>query len=443
MKKIFALFLAIITIAAAVPAASAAESDYTFDVESYAEAVYLVNLDTGLVVYERGADERRSPASTTKIMSAALALELCAGDPETTMVTVPEDVWDEFEGISISSAGLEPGEQLSLYDLVHCMLLQSANEAASTVAAFFGGDEFIAKMNQKAAALGCANTHFTNPHGLYNEDHYTSARDMYKIAQWAMNVPGFYEISQKYYFTTDATNAHPDGISLSTTISLQNPNTYYYTSYIQGIKTGTIPQSGRCLVSTAEKDGKSYLLVLLGCPLETTSQVWADDSSVFNETRAIYDWAFENLRTVEVANTDTIVTEIELRYAREKDALVLYAGGELYSIVNAEFDGELPVTFEPNVPERVLAPVEAGDVVGTAKVYVDGRYIGDVDLISRESIDRNGFSMVMDILGDIFSSRIAQIILGLVFLVVLAYLYYIFVVVARQKKKKKQTRKRR
>ncbi|MBR5045618.1 MAG: D-alanyl-D-alanine carboxypeptidase, partial [Oscillospiraceae bacterium] len=175
-KKIIAISALLIIIIGSVSPAFAAPTNIELGVEVTAEAAYVVNEDTGRVVYQKNADKKMYPASTTKIMSAALAMSMC-DDLEGTMVTVPYDIWVEFEGIDISNAGIHGGEIMSLGDLVHCMLIQSANEAASAVASYFGRDEFIEAMNRKARELGCTGTHFVNPHGLYDDDHYTTARD--------------------------------------------------------------------------------------------------------------------------------------------------------------------------------------------------------------------------------------------------------------------------
>ena len=208
-RRIVAAAAVLLIMAGAVLPVNASPTRIELGVEVTAEAAYIVNDDTGRVVYQKNADRRMYPASTTKIMSAALAMTMC-GDIENTMVTVPYDVWVEFDGIDISNAGIYGGEVMSMSDLVHCMLIQSANEAASSVAAYFGRDSFIEAMNRKAMELGCTGTHFVNPHGLFDENHYTTARDLYLITQWALTVPGFSEITSLSSYTLSETNVHSE-----------------------------------------------------------------------------------------------------------------------------------------------------------------------------------------------------------------------------------------
>lgn len=421
---------------------TAAARDYGCDVELTCNAVYLKNLDTGEVILSKNADIQVHPASTTKIMSAALALSLC-DDPENTMVTIADDIWVEFDGLNVSSAGLKGGEVVSLYDLVCCMLLQSANEGASAVAEYFGWDYFIGLMNDKATELGCTGTHFTSPHGVFVADHYTTASDMAKITEWAMTVPGFYEISQMAYYTKAATNLNEE-VTLVTTNYLQNPNSSLYTSYVKGIKTGTLDEAGRCLVSTAQKNGTTYLLVLLGGPFESDTR-WKSEgaSSVFTETRLLYDWAFDNLELTSVTDTGAVVAEIGLKHASRRDTLLLYPAEDLFTMVNKNTEADPVVTFETEVPESVKAPITVGQEIGSAKVYLDGELVGEVALVAREDIPLDRFVLLMDGIQSVLTSTAAKIIYILLFFIVAFYLFYMLVVVPRAQKKRRRRKKKR
>ncbi len=410
--------------------------EYDMDYEPYSNAIYLVNTDTDTVIYSKNPDGRVYPASTTKIMSAALAMTLCS-DLKGTTVTLPQDIGDEFYGIDISNAGLVGGETLSMYDLLHCMLIQSANEAASAVAAYFGRDYFIELMNKKAVELGCTGTHFVNPHGLYDDDHYTTASDMYKIVKWALSVPGFWEITQKARYDLPATNVH-DGKTLATTILMQDESSGYYTDYIKGIKTGYVGEaSGRCLVSAAQKNGMTFVLVLMGAPSEYTDVFWDYGQAAFNETRVIYDWAFKNLELYNVVDTDTIIDDIKVKYASDTDNMLLYPSGQVTAILDKYREVNPEVEYRTEIPEFVEAPIEAGQAIGKAAVYVDGKYCGDVDLISRQTIELNRFVKVMDITTDILTSTWAMVIYAIIFIIILIYVYLMLVIAAKHKHRRK------
>lgn len=427
--------------AGAVLPVNASPTRIELGVEVTAEAAYIVNDDTGRVVYQKNADRRMYPASTTKIMSAALAMTMC-GDIENTMVTVPYDVWVEFDGIDISNAGIYGGEVMSMSDLVHCMLIQSANEAASSVAAYFGRDSFIEAMNRKAMELGCTGTHFVNPHGLFDENHYTTARDLYLITQWALTVPGFSEITSLSSYTLSETNVHSER-DIYSTIMLQNSYSGYYTRYIKGIKTGTIDESGRCLVTRAESGGMSFTAVFLGCPFEVDTRFWDEGNSVFTNARLSFDWLFDNTAVSEVVKTGTPVSETALKYASEKDYLMLYAASPVSTIIQTG-TGESPdITYETSVPEEIEAPVADGQVIGSARVYSDGVYVGDVDLIAMEDIKKSYFIYIMDRINRVLTSTPAIICYALLLVLAALYSYYMLVVVRRAESERNRGRRNR
>ena len=213
-----------------------------------AESAILIEAKTGTALYEKKADERLPMASTTKIMTALVALELA---PPETVVTVPR----EAVGTEGSSVYLFEGEQLTLEQLLYALLLASANDAAVAIACGTAGsvEAFAGKMNEKAASLGLRNTHFVNPHGLDDPDHYTSARDLAVIARAALEVP----LIRKAVSTQKITIPHnaEDGVRL-----LVNHNKLLRTyDGAIGVKTGFTKRSGRCLVSAAEPKPASSL----------------------------------------------------------------------------------------------------------------------------------------------------------------------------------------
>lgn len=433
----------IIILLAGFPMPAAAETaaeirDFGFDLEVSAQAAYFMNLDTDVVIYTKNPDMRVQPASTVKIMAAALAMTLC-DDLDGTIVTVPDGVWNEFNGAEVSTADLRPGEQLTMTDLLHCILIQSANEGAAALADFFGRQNFINLMNQKALELGCTNTHFDNPHG-YLGNNYTTARDMAAITRWALNVPGFWEITQKSLYEKAATNKHSEPVQLITTNHMQLQGSRYFTSYIKGVKTGTLEK--RCLITTARKNGTTYLLVLYGAPLESDGRIWSDGVSTYTDARLCYDWAFDNLALKNVIDLSVAVEQVRLRRAAGRDTLLLYPDDELFALVRTDQKAE-PLRYEIiELPEKVNAPVNSGECYGSAKVFYGDRYIGDIGLVAREDIKQNILVAILDTVSDILGSTIAMVIYAILLLVILFYLYYMLIVVPRARKKHSAARRK-
>ena len=192
------------------------------------------------------------------------------------------------------------------------------------------------------------------------------------------------------------------------------------------------------------KDGLRFCLVLMGAPTETTDLVWTNGNAVFNETRYLYDLAFDVCSIAPVTDTNTAVTSIPVKYAAKRDSMILYCSSEINTVVDRHSEEPADIRFVPEIPEFVAAPIHVGDVIGTATVYADDIEIGRVDLVSRETIELSRFSKVMDILAEVFTSKPAMIIGAVVFIIAIIYVYYIIVVYLRnsRKKKKKQNNAR-
>ena len=255
MKRIAATVLFVMIVFLSVFSASAV--DYMCNEETVSQAVYLENLSADAVIYEKAADQRSYPASTTKIMTYIITAENVA-DLDQTAVTIRQEVIDGLDPEStVMGLSSHVGEQVSVRDLLYGLMLPSGNDAALVLADYVGDGipGFVSKMNAKAAELGCVNTHFANPHGLYDPEHYTTARDMALIAKHAMTIPGFMDVCNTVYYT-------PDGFDTlhNTNYMLDEDEDYYY-PYTRGIKTGYLDEAGKCLVTSSDKDGDQYLCI--------------------------------------------------------------------------------------------------------------------------------------------------------------------------------------
>ena len=258
----------VLTVTFLVPCAAAIEYPGVPEITIEAKSALLVDLDTDQVLYEQEANETRYPASITKIMTCLLTLEAVGrGDLSMdTMVTVPAEALEGLPEDS-STANLKAGEEMTLNDLLYCLMLNSANEAATTLAITVGGDipTFVEMMNQRAQELGMTGTHFANPHGLHNDDHYTTAWDIYRMAKEAMTHAPFRQIVSTGRYDTAATN-------MSDPRQLANTNgllaRYKYPGHLYagtiGIKTGSTNQAGYCLCAAAKKKGHTLVSVVLG-----------------------------------------------------------------------------------------------------------------------------------------------------------------------------------
>ena len=242
---------------------------------SAAQAI-LVETETGEVLFERNADERAYPASTTKIMTALLVLETLEryDSPIDQIVTVPQ----EAEGVEGSSLYLKAGERISMEDLLYGLMLQSGNDSAVALGILTAGstENFVAQMNAKAEALGCRNTHFVNPNGLFDENHYTTARELAQIAREAMGHPMFRTI-----VAAPSWDAQREGKEFT---HFYNKNkTVHEFRGGNGIKIGYTKASGRTLAASAKRDGKELICVVMGAP------------NWFNDAYTLMEYGFKRL----------------------------------------------------------------------------------------------------------------------------------------------------
>ena len=400
----------------ALPAAAA----YTPTTEVSAAAAYMVNLDTDIVVYAKNEREQRSPASLTKIMTTIIAMEE-VDDLENTMVTAQAGFDSSLYGLNPSLADIRAGETHSMYELICAMMIHSGNDAALAVGYYLGGgdlENFYRKMNAKAREIGAMDTNCASVNGLTpEENNYTTAYDMYLISRYAMDIPGFMEICSmtRYQIEENETRA---GKLMITTNKLMEPNHQYYYPDARGIKTGYTEMAGRCLVTTATRNGLTYLLVLLGCPDRDASGEMLEARMHFVDAINLFDWAFDTFEVKELLSNQDWVAEVPLTLAWNKDFLRVKPAATFSYLVPKDIDAarvERHVITETSVE----APVTEGTVLGKIDLILAGETIGQVDLIAAESAERSSLLALVAQVQAIFGSIWFKLALILIILLVI------------------------
>lgn len=434
MKKILAVVIASIMLFAVIPSVNVCAATFDIDFETECKSLYLENLDTGIVVYQKGADERRYPASTTKIMTYIITAENVK-DLKNTYVTIKESTLKLLEGTGSSVAGLEAGEKLSVYQLLHCLMIPSGNDAAIVLADHIGGgsiQKFVDMMNSKAEELGCKSTHFANPHGLNDPNHYTTVSDMAKITKYALKMPEFESISNMT--SSDCLGEDRYLITTNSMIDQTRGGKYYY-EYAKGIKTGsTGNDSGYCLVSTAEKDGYTYLCVAYGAKYENEETEEYYENGAMIDSKNLYEWAFDNLKIKTVIDKNDLVKEVDLRFAWNKDSLQL-SPAETYSTILPDDIQMSSIDRVYDLPESIEAPVKAGDKIGTVTLSYANQKLGTVDLIASETVERSELLIAFDFLQKMVTSLWFMIT---VVVIVGFFLVYMILAALYNRKKKNQ-----
>lgn len=253
-KAVIFLLTLIIFVSSLTPLTCFAE--YNDQLNIRADIACMIFMDNDEEVFNKNYNKRTAPASLTKIMTALVALENC--EDLSLPVTISQYAIDSLVGTDSSTAGLVPGETVTMYDLLNCLLVKSANEAAIAIAEYVGGSvpAFLEMMNKKAKELGCKDTNYVNVHGLDQEGHYTTAHDLYLICKEAMKNPTFEKIVGQTSYTLPKTNMSEERVLPATNFMMNSNYTDCYLSYVTGIKTGTTDDAGRCIITKASKNGQ-------------------------------------------------------------------------------------------------------------------------------------------------------------------------------------------
>lgn len=434
IKKIVSLMSLVLVLIIAFSAFSVSAISYKCDKKTYSDSILMVNLDSDTVVFEKDADSKRYPASLTKIMTYIIVAENVK-DFDNTRVEVKQEILDELLNTGSSLSGLEyhVGDKMTVTDLLYCLMVASGNDAALVLADYVGGgnvNAFVELMNNKAAELGCKQTHFVNPHGLHDDNHYTTARDMYIITSYAMTMPKFTEVTSTATYYCEG-----DDYPIVTTnymIDANRGGEYYY-MYATGVKTGTTDEAGRCLVSTALYDGYSYMVVSLHSPYDYENDV--TDYYTMIESADLYRWAFTQLQFMPVVSKETPVCDQKINYAWDMEKIKLVPEADVNIIMPSDATGE-DIRIEPDSVEVIDAPINEGDFVCTGTVYYNDQEITKVNLVSSETVQRSQILFVVSLIKNIVTS--SWFLIAIIFIIVLLIVYIIISSIFNRKKRNKR-----
>lgn len=454
MKKLLILINCLILLLAVVsPVAHAEEDEPTvktkngyYDIASpdyETEIALLVNADTDTVIYSKNAHKITAPASLAKIVTAMVVLSECSDLQKE--VTCSYDAIHSLDGTGSSVAGLKPDEKVTVEMLLYCMFLPNANDAAQVLAEEFGKgdpDVFVDKMNKYVKKLGCKNTHFANAHGLDDESvpgfesdtqSRTTANDMYLIAKDALKNDTIVTISTKYGKTMPETNKSGERELYSTNPLINNYSDYYYEGAI-GLKTGTTDKAGACLVSSATKDGYTYISIAMQGVLD-----YSDGAKSYNSAylmcRYMLRWAFSNIKMKIVADSNFIMGEVGVKYGRGADYVGLVPKENIAVVIHEDLSVEdLTLSLPENFPESIDSPIEKGEKVGTGQLMYEDVVIADVDLVAYQTVKKNYLWAACSWIEGIATSKAFLVIIVVAIVVAVV----LFLGTKNQRKKKKR-----
>ena len=346
------------------------------------KAVILYELNSGTMLYTLNPDGKVYPTSMVKMMTALVALEYGNLDD---VVTVTRKMLNEVP-IGILGMDMKAGEEITLRDLLYANMVQSATDASVVIAHHVGGstDAFIELMNAKAAELGCKGTHYSNVHGLHDEETYTTARDICRITEAALQNENFREMFQAATYTIPATNKRPER-SLTTTNHMMNErNKKYYYEPITGGKTGATDQGGRCLAVTAQKDGMDILCIVMGATPTIAEDGTLTAHGSFEESKILIDYAFKSFEFRQVFFDGQSLSQHPV--TNGANHVVTQATSTISTILPADVDeSQLNWVYEAQEGE-ISAPVQKGQKLGTAQVWFGPKCLAETDMVAMNDV---------------------------------------------------------
>lgn len=436
-----------------------------FDTDKlYSEGVYMVNMNTDIVVCSKNPDEKLIPASLTKIMTALVCFEKVQNFSQ--IVECPYVCFDEFWKDNPnykggSGAGIETKQNnLTYTDCLYALMLPSGCEAANIIAYNVAGDipTFVDMMNELAQKIGCTNTHFSNTHGLYDKDNYTSARDMYLITRYAIdNYPGFMKICETVSYDMPANKSYPNGYTIYHTNQMMKTATDYYYEGVKGVKTGSIHEyyeyngetkkwekvaspGARTLVTTCEKDGYTYLLVTLGAPYYAEDGTRPKLQYPYVDHKTLYDWAFSEFEYARVIGRNEQIMMADVDLGEDTDAIGLVTNGEFFTLLPKMEGAQSIVQMIKPTVEQMTAPIEKGTYVADLQLVMGNETVAKIPLITERYVAVDQNELYRRRIESIIKSP--QFIIGAVAVVVLIIAIIVIKIILSKRKKDKRRRRR-
>lgn len=423
MRKFLSILLAfLLTFTSLLGTNNVAYADTSSPPDIPAQYAVLMDYESGQVLYEKNAHSKLYPASTTKMWTAYIVLKYAKNLDEYVTITI-----DPVEG---SSMYLQKGERFTVMELLQGLLITSGNDAAMVLATHVGGsvEKFVELMNKEALKIGAKNTHFNNPSGLPDDQHYTSAYDMALMSRKAMSNPIFrdivktkvvkFPINENRNIAREFINSNKllTG-SPNTTISYRNQQVPVRYDIVDGIKTGYTNAAGNCLLSSAKKDDMRLI-----------SAVFKNvGNEIYISSRTLLDYGFENFKSVTAINKDDYVDSKRIWYSKERK-LKYTPESNYYTVLNKE-ESMPTYTGEAKLDDLKL-PIKKGDTVGTLEIYKDQETqpIGRVKLIAQNDIN-NLFTSLLN-------NPIIKTLLRILLILLTAIILFVSFIVIRKKRRR-------
>ena len=397
-----------------------------------AQSAVLIDAKTGIILYEKNKDLKSYPASTTKIITAMLALE---NTKPTDILTHSHNAVYNI-GPGSSHIGMRENEQITMDQALYGVLLASANEVCMAIAEHVSGsvDQFVNDMNKYAKKLGAKNTHFANPHGFHDDNHYTTSYDMALIMKEAIKNKDFIKYISTPTYKIPKTNIVNEERILNNTNKLILKTSPYYYEYCVGGKTGFTNEAGNTLVTYAKKDN-----------IELISVIMKDEGfKVYEDTKTLFEYGFSNYEEKEIFNKEGYKNKVDVIQKFKDKEIDL---GSVYLLASDNLSLNLPKSVDvskietvDNIPKPFVGPVNTGDKIGTLDFLYEGNIIGSVDLVSETKIDIIPEAKLerKEKIKNILSLIVKIVKYALIGIVIFVILFFVLSFIVRNRRKKRR-----
>ena len=349
-----------------------------------AKAAIIYELTSDTMIYGWNPDIRIYPSSMVKLMTALIALE--KGNLEDKVVVTKRAL--SYVAVGSVSAKLVAGEELTLESLLYCLMTASANDAATVIAEHIGGtqDKFIKMMNDRAAELGCTGTNYTNVHGLHDEGMYTTARDICRILDFALEIPKFKEMFCAVSYTVPATNKS-EAREIVTSNDMMNPEKRkYYDDRVTGGKTGATDAAGRCLAATASCGDMQLLTIVMGAePIYEENGIALIRYGSFEETEVLLDHAEDNYEFRQVFFEGQTINQLPVENG--ENSVVTRPAKTASTVLPVELDETKLTWIYGDTTGTIQAPVAEGQKISTVQVWYGAKCLAQADLVAANAVN--------------------------------------------------------
>ena len=424
MKKLLSFVLALMLLASFLVLPSSAGFDAgEVTKKLHSKVYYMENLDEGTVFFDKDSDKKVPVAGFSKLIAAVVALEKWQ-NLEGEITVTKENLSVVEYGFGVKTALYKEGEVVSKKELFDCLMVYSANDALSIIAYDVCGtsEAFLEAMQALCTKVGCTNTSIKNLTGFDTDGQYTTAADIAKIVKYAWSYPLFVESFSLKSVTLKATELNAERTYTSTNrMTNAGVADYYHSSVVAGKHTST-EKAGECIAVVSNKDGYSYLTVVMGGKLMNVDKDEINENTCMTDAQAMLKWVYDNIRYRTVVTPTQTVAVVKVVAGKDADTLRLVPKEEISALLPSNASPE-SIEFrivEGTVPEKVTAPVEAGDVIGQAKVLYAHSEVATVDLVAANTIKMSLGRLIMSTISSILSSKAFVLTVAILTLIAIA-----------------------